>query len=881
MFILQGSPFLVNQIDPLLSRTALSSRRPGARVLAAPWINGASLLLLSLVLLLFGARIATPHMRVDIGAADDMRALVRFHEVEYNVTGPYRWSEPLTAVFLYGFDGQTALVTLTLAAPRPTDVEPALTTVESQNRVLASLQPNENWRRYQLLVPTHPIGDTSLTLTTPPFEPGGEDTRRLGVAFRQVEASAIGGTFPSIERIFFLLSLPLIAWLALWRGGAGQPLAIGVGVTLAGGVGWVAANPVAGGYVLPTILWPWWPIIPLAGLAALPAIRRAIESSAEWLARRRDLWLWGGSGLALLALIALRSGFDRAWGLTILAVGVALAMVGLFAKYRLDIPSLAKTDAPSSISLRFEVLALLGITALALTLRFYHLDTLPAGLWRDESRHGLLALRIWQDPSFRPVYVVQGADLPALLFYLMAPFVGIFGPHAWSARLVSALAGGLTPLALWWAARPLLGARAAVIGAALIAWASWGLSMSRWAFPATLDHLLTLTAAGLMWRALTPIVENDRSYGSARSFIAMALAGLCAGLAAYAYHTGRLAPVTLAALTSIRLGLSWSNWRRALPALITAALVGLLTLTPLLNFIAADYAGYSRRVSQVTIFNSVETDIHAPLALLMRNIGRYLGMWHISGELNGRHHAPEAPMIDPLAGLLFLFGLIATARYWRKPALFALLLWLVLGHIPGLFSTEAPHAMRSLGALAPAAMIAGLGLNVLANRTARQQPWLANTLLGSMLALSLAFNVWLYFGQMAHDPRVYNEFDLVETAMARVARAPHDADTPEMRAVHVFLPPWAAESDTVRFLTDGVDLAFFDGATPTTSVETQALILLPPDADAAGRSAALRALGPEATQFDNVPAAPDGEPLFLAYGVGEYAAQLLHADFDR
>jgi hypothetical protein len=85
---------------------------------------------------------------------------------------------------------------------------------------------------------------------------------------------------------------------------------------------------------------------------------------------------------------------------------------------------------------------LLGLCFLiALGLRLYQLDQVPFGLWRDEARHGLLALRILNDATFRPVYVPGEADLPALLFYLQTLPIRVLGPTTFAVRLIPALAG--------------------------------------------------------------------------------------------------------------------------------------------------------------------------------------------------------------------------------------------------------------------------------------------------------------------------------------------------------------------------------------------------------------------------------------------------------
>lgn len=841
----------------------LKGNLPPVRAALGPLL----LLLAAIVLIIIGTRFTAPVQRISMADPRAERILVRFHDVERNELDVYRWSNPLAAIFLYGFNGRPALVELRLTAPRPPDIEPATVQLRTSEQTLGSFAIAPGWRNYQVLTPTNPTGDTALVLAVNGFRPGiAADDRELGVALSRIVSEPVAGGQLAPQRMIFLLSLPLIGGLLLWRIGVSDWVTLGVVAVAALGAGWATVNPVAGSYYLPTVWWPWWPLLPLlVGLAWPLLVRR--RTTAVPLAP------WSGLLLAFGALVALRLGMPVAPGVLLLLAGTLITLAGILPLADQAAPVHVGTNG-GAIPFRIEFLTLAAITLVALGLRLYNLDTQPLGLWRDEARHGLLALRIWEDPSFRPVYVVERADLPALLFYLMAPVVGPLGPAVWSVRLVSVLAGALTPLALWWAARPLIGPRAALFAAALIAWASWSLSMSRWAFPATLDHLFVLTAVGLMWRALAP----DRSRGW--MLAGMGLAALCAGLATYTYHSGRIAPLILAALTIIRIGWSRPAWRRALPGVGLAALVGLATMAPLLTFIASDLEGYNRRVARVSIFNGGDTALNAPAALLLRNVGRYVAMWHVSGEPNGRHHAPGAPMLDPFAGVLLLAGLgIAVAQH-RQAGLVALLVWLPLGLVPGLFSGDAPHAMRALGALAPACMLAGLGLATLVRLLSERSRHrlAAPGLAGIVLAGSLAFNGWLYFGSMARDPRVYGEFDVAATAMARVARAPYDAADPALRAVQVFLPADALTEDAVRFLTADVPLRVFDGTQLSSDPGGQALILLSPEASAAEQAAALTALGPGARALAAVPRYPaDGAPIFLAYGVGDAAAEVLTA----
>jgi 4-amino-4-deoxy-L-arabinose transferase-like glycosyltransferase len=888
----------VSQPGLLSQRIQCTLHQAAPFALSRPPLAAGLLLLLTLSLMLIGAQFADPYLRLAVGGFNDERVLVRFYELEQNNREKYRWSQPLAGVFLYGFDGRPARVNLRLISLRPDDAPPATVELAVGNYDLGEFTLGFGWRNYQVLVPTRTSGDTALLLKSSFFRPGGEDTRNLGVATNSLVMWPVGaaGNLPPPQRTFFLLTLPLLTCLLLWWSGVRIRIVFGVGIVSAGVAGLAAAYPLTSGYLLPTIWWPWWPFAPLLGLVVAPMSLRRLRGRVPFAP-------WSGLALMLVAVVALRFDLPAAPGLAVLLTGTLLALTGL-----VDTDAAAPERVSTRrIGVRVEAAALVGITLLAVGLRLYHLDSLPLGIWRDEARHASLALRIWNDPTFRPIYVVSGADLPALLFYLMAPIVGTFGPHVWSARLISALAGALTPLALWWAARPLIGARAALLSAALIAWASWSLSMSRWAFPATLDHLLMLMALGLMWRAL-PASSAPGEAGTlpnattGRTRVKMVLllggAALCAGLAAYTYHTGRMGPITLAVLTAVRLGPSRANWRRAAPALAAAALIGLLTLAPLLNFIAGDWEGYNRRVARVSVLDTNNTEIHAPLRLLLRNAGKYLLMWHVTGEPNGRHHAPGAPMLDPIAGTLLLVGLgLAIARR-RRPGMPALLLLPALNLLPGLFSGDAPHAMRSLGTLAPACMLAGFGLETLRQQAAGSRQQVAGSrqktenqrfsfssfffILLPFLVGSLVFNVWLYFGAMAQNPAVYSEFYVTETAMARVARAPFVVDDPELQSVKVFILEKTLQTDALRYLTNDIPVESVSGAQLSAPVGDQALLLLPASTLPEVRDAALRAFGAEAEPLTAVPTYPQGErPLFLAYGIGDEAGELLQWTFEQ
>jgi 4-amino-4-deoxy-L-arabinose transferase-like glycosyltransferase len=854
------------------------------RPFAAP-----ALLLITLLGMWLGASLGRPGMNVAAGEPASERVLARFHNAEENATDRFRWSQPRAAIFLYGFQGEPARLSLRMAGPRPPEALPAEVSITVAEQPLGAFPVAPDWRRYHVLVPTNPGGETAVVLNSPAFTPAG-DPRELGVVLSNFTATPLEPApgFALPVRTIFLATLPLIGWLLLLRLGLAAAPAFAAGLILAGGATWAAANPTASGYWLPTLGWPWWPVLPLVVLALTPLLGAGLQQIRSRITAQIGFG-WAGLALAFGALLGMRFGLTPLLGMALLVGGVWVALTTLTSRTTLD----AAVAAP--IASRTVTGALLLIGGIALLLRLINLDGQPAGLWRDESRHGLQALQIWFDPTYRPIYVVVGADLPALLFYLMAPVVGLLGPEVWSVRLVSAVLGALTPLALYWAVAPLIGRRAALYAAALLAVASWGLSMSRWAFPATLDHFLVLSAVGFLWRGITglrartddgrPTTDHRQQIADPRpspvvrrpssvvSLVYLALSGLLGGLATYAYHTGRMAPIALGVVALIALGRDWPAWRRVLPGLILTAVVGLLTMAPLLYYIANDFDGYNRRVGNVGVFDSDDLSTQKPLGLLLRNVQRYALMWHVAGERNGRHHMPDVPMLDPAAGLLLAVGVglaLPTAR--RRPAIAALLAIWAIYFVPGIFSGSAPHAMRSLGTLAPACALAGLGL---ASVVRGQGDRGTGTAISSgpsafglrpsafVILFSLLFNAWLYFGVMANEPRVYGEFDLQETAAARIVR------TGAADGVAVYLPERMATSDTVRFLTYSTPPAVFEADTPL--ADGPALIVLPAEADAEDQAAALSALGPAGRVLANAPQTPGGAPLVLIFGRGTEA----------
>lgn len=145
---------------------------------------------------------------------------------------------------------------------------------------------------------------------------------------------------------------------------------------------------------------------------------------------------------------------------------------------------------------------LLLIILLGSVLRLYNLSGLPISLFGDEidvGYHAWSLITTLKDYTghFLPTYIQSLSESRApLLMYIVAPFVGLLGPSAFSVRLPIALLGILNIIQIYFLGKSLFPkSKVAILSAFLLAIMPWHLQYSRSAFEVTL--LLTLILAGI------------------------------------------------------------------------------------------------------------------------------------------------------------------------------------------------------------------------------------------------------------------------------------------------------------------------------------------------------------------------------------------------
>ena len=814
--------------------------------------------LLAALIVCAAVALARPELRLSAADPGARRALGMFWAQEQNASEVYRWAQPDARLRLFGFEQRApVLVRMRLSASRPADQPLVPLTVPGAS---LSFPLAREWREYTLLLPAPPHdAEGRLVVLRALPDPPYPEKRKLGFALTALVVApnplSLADRLPDPARLAFLVLLCDAVFVALRRRLArGPALALLFAGALALGA-WMLLLPMAAGYWLPNL----WVALALCWLLLLaPPATRALR--ARFAGDGRAL----AAGLALLAAAVLVLPARQGWSNLLGWPALAAAMIVLAAALPATPPPAAPGAAP-----RWLVPALLGATLLALALRLAALGSLPPGLWRDEARHGLLALRILHDPSYRPVYVPSIADIPALLFYLAAVPIGLWGAHEWTVRLVPALAGALTPLALFWMARPLWGWRVALLAAALLAVALWHIALSRLAFAATLGPPLTLLALGAVWRAL------HAPRPAARLGWAV-LAGAATGLSVYAYHPSRLTPLLVALALPVLLGRAWGRWRAALPAAALAVLVACVVGWPLARYAIENRDSFSRRVGQTSVFNPDSLETRAPPGRLEENLALHLGIWLERGDHIGRHNLPDAPQLDPPTGALFALGL-ALALAWRRDRRARLLfLWIAVALIPGMFAIEAPHAVRTVEVIAPSMLLAGIGGVALLGRlrATRFGPalrWAAPALLAGILLL----NGVRYFVVWPALPSTYEQFYIAETHIGDLAQRLARDPAVQSQATRLYVPSGPSTDEMVQYLTAELPVGGFDGAALMPAPGPSALLIAYGDNPKVPPERAAQALGPGAQQLALGPRSPlTGNPEYVLYGLGESAAQI-------
>ena len=450
-----------------------------------------------------------------------------------------------------------------------------------------------------------------------------------------------------------------------------------------------------------------------------------------------------------------------------------------------------------------EGAAFVLIFALAVFLRTYRFNSIPPGIYVDETNGALDALNVLEGRAVSP-FGTGWYGTPNGYIYYMAGIFKVLGANWISLKAVSLIPAILTIPAVYFLARLMFGPLAGLSAMLLMAVSRWHLSMSRWGWNETAPPLFQVLSFYFLIRGLRD-----------RRGLDYALSGLLMGLSIYTYLSARLALATMGLYVLYWVFSDPSGWRASLRrsglGLGFVAVAFTVTVVPIGVTYATDPFSFQNRVSEISVLRDIR-DQHS-LAPLTQNIGDTLKVFHQTGDHQGKHNLPDEPMTDPITGLLFAVGVAYAFLAWRDQRRVLLLLWLVLGLAGSFLSShhESPQSYRALTALPAVVLMAADVLDRVARavykalherQVATDRRFIAPLVAGALVVIALggsaAWESSVYFGPQAASIDVLRGFNPTENRVA------HETIAGLLAGDDVYLSPRFFDFGPVRFLVYGV-----------------------------------------------------------------------------
>lgn len=362
---------------------------------------------------------------------------------------------------------------------------------------------------------------------------------------------------------------------------------------------------------------------------------------------------------------------------------------------------------------------LLLIIIFGFAFRFFGLNQIPASPYWEEAALGYDAysiLKTGKDHHGHPFPLVAfesfGDYKPSLYFYILVPFIKVFGLNPFAVRLPSTIAGTLTILFVYMISKYLHPSKKIpLLSALLVAFSPWAIHFSRVGFEVNAATML------LTLGILFGVKSSQKGWWLILSSITLAFS-------MYAYHSLRIiAPLMGMAL----LMYSWkkTSWLQKITSLIIALLLILPIIfafnDPAVTHRFAETSVFSQ--SNAVIFSNQLRAVHGNSFISRIIYHRY---WFYGKEILGhylQHFNPKFLFwtgdgnprhgFKPF-GLLYLFqlvvlplGCVATYKH-RKYAL--IIFWITIVPIAAALALPTPHTLRVLPMMPALALISALGI---------------------------------------------------------------------------------------------------------------------------------------------------------------------------
>lgn len=446
---------------------------------------------------------------------------------------------------------------------------------------------------------------------------------------------------------------------------------------------------------------------------------------------------------------------------------------------------------------------------------------MPPGLYPDEAMNGNNALEAIATNNYKLFYP-ENNGREGLFINIQAISVYIFSNEPWALRSVSAIFGTLTVIGVYLLALELfrrglaqtqnsklkiqnnnlkfknelqtinykLQTKAiALLSAFFLATSFWHTNFSRIGFRAIMLPFLTTFSFYFLFKGFRR--------GKIFDFV---WAGIFMGLGFHTYIAFRIVPFVVLAILIFKLiemlKLIRSAHRNNNPEeqihnkerlkefllhIFIYTLFVFLAALPMLYYFALHPADFIGRAGQVSVFASQN-----PFTEFIKSAWLTLAQFNFVGDWNWRHNYAGSPLLFWPVGIFFLIGIYVCIKnclaYFRQFIQFYfptsnfqlltfnfqlqypfLMLWFFAMLAPSILSTEGlPHALRSIGAIPPTFIIAGLGAfqiyNYFKNKIKYSNPKIITAFCFTILFAIAIAGYYKYFIAYANNPNVQGAF---------------------------------------------------------------------------------------------------------------------------
>lgn len=366
------------------------------------------------------------------------------------------------------------------------------------------------------------------------------------------------------------------------------------------------------------------------------------------------------------------------------------------------------------------------IIALGFFLRFYNIENTPPGVYPDEAVNGEDAWRAIETGNYQWFYPAnQGRE--GLFMNMIAVLFKFFGASILTLKLPSIIFSTLAILGTYLLTKELFKRKdVALISAFLVSTAFWSINFGRISFRANMLPFVLVFSFYFIFRTLRTKKFSDAVIG-----------GLIFGVGMHTYIAFRIAPLILFFLL-ISFMLSRKDFlKNYWKHLLAFSLAAILIASPMFYTFYAHPEYFESRSDSISIF-SPQMNHGNLIGTVITSFTASLVKYNFWGDQNWRHNYPPYPILDPLTGLAFLFGIIYVLRnffYLLKQRIskkirdieldkYTLLLsWFLVMLAPEFLTAEGlPHALRSIGNLPAIFIISTISFLLIIERYKNKPP---------------------------------------------------------------------------------------------------------------------------------------------------------------